>query len=140
MLQTERVRRGTPAQFAALVDAVGHGPGGLFVYSGPVLLYPATGRPALTRYLFPSHLEFLREAGSLGVDQRAEIGRVFARHPGAVVMKSPIEQEDPAIRALVLGRLHLEDYRPAPPLPLGGDAVIVYRRPVTTPPSPPAAR
>ena len=92
ILLSERARRGTAAEFdGTLADAVGRGPGGLFVYSGPVLLYPATGRPALTRYLFPSHLEFGREAGSIGVDQRAEIGRIFAQAP-AVVVLAPADQ------------------------------------------------
>jgi hypothetical protein len=131
VLRSERARRGTAAEFAALAAAVGRGPGGLFIYSGPVLLYPATGRPALTRYLFPSHLEFRREAGSIGVDQAAEIRRVFAQAPGAVVMAPPIAEEDPAIRTLVLHALATRGYRATAPVMLGHDAVLVYRRAAT---------
>ena len=133
ILRSERARRGTAAQFATLADVVGRGPGGLFVYSGPVLLYPATGRPALTRYLFPSHLEFRREAGSIGVNQAAEIGRVFVQAPGAVVMGPPIREEDPAIRALVLRDLARGGYIARPPVTLGHDAMIVYRRATSRP-------
>lgn len=131
VLRSERARRGTAAEFATLAAAVGRGPGGLFIYSGPVLLYPATGRPALTRYLFPSHLEFRREAGSIGVDQATEIGRVFAQAPGAVVMGPPIAEEDPAIRTLVLRALARRGYRAMAPVMLGHDAVLVYRRAAT---------
>ena len=139
ILRSERIRRGTTAQFDALVDAVGHGPGGLFVYSGPVLLYPATGRPALSRYIFPSHLEFYREAGSIGVDQRAEIDRIFTQAPAAVVMQPPIADENPAIRDLVERHLSQEGYRPTAPLKLGREVIMVFRRP-TSSPSRPAAR
>ncbi len=132
ILRSERERRGTAAQFDVLVAAVGRGPGGLFVYSGPVLLYPASGRPALTRYLFPSHLEFAREAGSIGVDQRAEIERIFARAPAVVVMAPAIGEEEPPIRALVARLLRDGGYRAMPPVRLGHDEVLVFRRPATS--------
>ena len=136
ILRSERTRRGTPAQFAALVRAVGHPSrqdrGGLFVYSGPVLLYPATGRAALTRYIFPSHLQFYREAGSIGVDQRAEIERIFARHPAVVVLAPAIDDEAPAIRDLLKRLLWRGGYRVSAPLRLGRDQMLVFRRAATT--------
>ena len=136
ILRSERARRGTPAQFAALVRAVGHPSrqdrGGLFVYSGPVLLYPASGRPALTRYIFPSHLQFYREAGSIGVDQRTEIERIFARRPAVVVLAPAIDDEAPAIRDLVKRLLWRGGYRVSAPLRLGRDQVLVFRRAATT--------
>ncbi|WP_174291305.1 hypothetical protein [Sphingomonas bacterium] len=139
VLRSERERRGTAAQFQRLTATVGRGPGGLFVYSGPVLLYPATGRPALTRYLFPSHLQFDREAGSIGVDQRAEIERIFAQAPAAVVMAPAIGEEEPAMRTLVEQRLSRDGYVAQPSVRLGHDDVVVFRRP-TSSPSRPAAR
>lgn len=139
VLVSEGARRGAPAQFDTLAATVGHGPGGLFVYSGPVLLYPATGRPALTRYIFPSHLQFKREAGSIGVDQRAEIERIMAQHPAVVVLAPAIEDEEPEMRDLLKRRLWQGGYVVAPPLQLGRDAVLVFRRP-TSRSSPPAAR
>ena len=129
ILLSERQRRGTAAEFAALVERVGRGPGGLFVYSGPVLLYPASGRPALTRYIFPSHLEFFREAGSIGVDQAAELGHILDRRPAAVVMAPAIEDEDPALREMVKRRLWKDGYRATPPVRLGRDQVLVFRSP-----------
>jgi hypothetical protein len=131
VLRSERAHRGTPAQFEALVRSIGRGPGGLFVYSGPVLLYPATGRPALTRYLFPSHLEFRREAGSIGVDQVQELNHILDRRPAAVVMAPPIGEEDPALRALVMRRLHQGGYRLVPALRLGRDRISVFRLPTS---------
>ena len=138
VLLSERARRGTAAQFATLVDAVGHGPGGLFVYSGPVLLYPASGRPALTRYIFPSHLEFFREAGSIGVDQRAEIAHIMDQRPAAVVLAPAIDDEEPAIRDLVKRRLWRGGYRVSAQIVLGRDDVLVFRRSTSSPSLQPA--
>ena len=129
ILRSERARRGTADQFAALVARVGHGPGPLFVYSGPVLLYPASGRPAPTPYIFPSHLQFAREAGSIGVDQAAELNRIFDRRPAAVVLAPAIDDEIPALRDLVKRRLWQGGYRATPPLLLGRDRVLVFRAP-----------
>ena len=137
----ERGHRGTARQFEKLTAAVGHGPGALFVYSGPVLLYPASGRPALTRYIFPSHLQFRREAGSIGVDQRAEIERIMARRPAIVVLAPAIEEEEPALRDLLKQRLWQAGYMLEPPLLLGRENILIFRRPASTSrPSSPAAR
>ena len=129
VLLAERSHRGTAAQFDALAARVGHGPGALFVYSGPVLLYPATGRPMPTRYIFPSHLQFHREAGSIGVDQAQELNRIFDSRPAAVVLSPAIDDENPALRDLVKRRLWQGGYRATPPLPLGRDQVLVFRAP-----------
>lgn len=101
-LLIKRHNRGTPAQFAALVEAVGHGTGCLYVYSGESMLYPASGRCALTRYQFPSHLSRMREAGAIGVDQRAELTHVLAQRPEIIVTGPAYRGEIPEIRALLM--------------------------------------
>ena len=50
----------------------------------PPLLYPATGRRAATRYVFPSHLYLAPRSGSIGVDQADEV----APHPRATAAPS----------------------------------------------------
>ncbi|MBU6267256.1 MAG: hypothetical protein KGN34_06935 [Sphingomonadales bacterium] len=71
----------------ALASAVVHHDGGrgLFVYDGPVLLYAMTGRPFPSPLVFPHHLNQLIERNVSHLDTDAEVARVLARHPGAVV-------------------------------------------------------
>lgn len=126
-LVIDRQRRGTPAEFAALVNAVGRGPGCLYVYSSSSMVYPATGRCAVSRYVFPSHLTRTRETGAIGVDQGAELVRIFARAPDIVVMGPAYDGERPDIRAAAVARL-ARDYRLAAQVPLGRKRVGVYRR------------
>ena len=128
-LVVDRVRRGTPAQFAALVRAVGSGSGCLYVYSSTAMLYPATGRCSLSRYVFPSHLTRLREEGAIGVDQATELRHVLAARPAVVVVGPPYKGERADIRAMALG-LITHDYRLTTRVRLGRKTVAVYRRDV----------
>jgi hypothetical protein len=128
-LVVDRVRRGTPAQFAALVRAVGSGPGCLYVYSSTAMLYPATGRCSLSRYVFPSHLTRLREEGAIGVDQATELRHVLAARPAVVVVGPPYKGERADIRAMAVG-LITHDYRLTTRVRLGRKTVAVYRRDV----------
>ena len=137
VLQSERRGRGTPAQFAALVRAIRPAPGTLYVYSGSAMLYAATGRAPLSRYVLPSHLYLARERGAIGVDQMAEIARIFAQVPDVVVTEAPLYEESPDTAALVRRELARGRYRLDATMPLGRYALAVYRRP-TTRTSPPA--
>ncbi|MCW3837195.1 hypothetical protein ACFQ1E_14555 [Sphingomonas canadensis] len=120
--------RGTAAQYAALVRGIGRGPGCLYVYSGPSMLYAQSGRCAVTRYWFPSHLGRVREAGATGVDQAAELRRIFARaRPEVVVMRGPYRGENAPIRAIAEAEV-ARAYAPAGRYPLGDLTVTVYRR------------
>ena len=58
---------------------------GLFVYDGPLLLYAMTGRPLPGPLVFPHHLNQAIERNVSQFDTDAEVDRVLARHPGAVV-------------------------------------------------------
>ena len=44
LLVQKRLERGTAEQVQRIVDAIGQGNGCLFVYSGPTIFYPLTGR------------------------------------------------------------------------------------------------
>lgn len=131
-LVIDRQRRGTPAQFAALVRAIGRGPGCLYVYSSSSMLYPATGRCAVSRYVFPSHLTRDRETGAIGVDQMAELRRIFAKAPAVVVMGPPYAGERTDIRAAARA-IVAREYRVAARMPLGRKRIDVYRRRVLAP-------
>jgi hypothetical protein len=91
------------------------------------MLYPATGRCAVSRYVFPSHLTRAREAGAIGVDQASEIRHVFAAAPEVVVMGPPYDGERPEIRSLALDLL-AQRYRLAGQVKLGRKRVSIYRR------------
>ncbi|MEH3160021.1 MAG: hypothetical protein PGN08_14490 [Sphingomonas taxi] len=126
VLVAQRAGRGDARQFAALTRAVGPGPGCLFVYSGTTMLYAATGRCLVSRYVVPSHLSRLREAGATGVDQDSELRRILAARPGTVVMRPPYNGERPAAHALVAAAM-ARDYRLTARLPMGNEAISVYQ-------------
>lgn len=127
VLISKRFTRGTQAQFTAIADAIGQGPGCLYVYSGETALYPATGRCALTRYLFPSHLGRVRETGAIGVDQPAEIARILALKPEIVVLRPAYRGERADTRALVMADMRAA-YRLRAVRPLGNQAIQIFER------------
>ncbi|MET4896878.1 hypothetical protein RN629_06825 [Sphingomonadaceae bacterium jetA1] len=121
-----RHERGGPAEFAALSAAVGRGPGCLYVYSGSTMLYVATRRCALSRYIVPAHLSRAREAGATGVDQDAEIARILRARPAVVVMRPPYNGERPAAHARVMAAM-ADGYRLTAKLPMGNETIRVYK-------------
>lgn len=123
----DRWAHGDGADLARLAAAVGRGPEPLFVYSGPTLLYPLTGRPPLTRFMFPSHLHLGREERSIGVLQAQEIARILSRRPAVIVMEPYRGAEERRVRALV-ERAVARDYRRSARVPVGRAWVSVYRR------------
>ncbi|RZL59453.1 MAG: hypothetical protein EOP65_03110 [Sphingomonas sp.] len=127
VLIVQRAGRGDAGELAALAQAVGRGPGCLYVYSGTDMLYSATGRCALSRYLVPSHLIRFREAGATGVDQDSEIRRILAAGPEAVVIRPQYRGERPAAHAIVTAAM-ARDYRLTATLPMGNELLRVYHR------------
>jgi hypothetical protein len=127
MLAVKQTYRGTPAQFAAVARAVGTGPGCLYVYSGDSMLYAATHRCALSRYVFPSHLDREREQGAVGTDQVAEAGRIMDRRPEIFVLRAPFSGESADVRALVTSRLR-QGYAMKAQIPYGDGWVQVHRK------------
>lgn len=126
VLLSLRHERGDAAEFAALSQAVGRGPGCLYVYSGSTMLYVATERCALSRWIVPAHLSRAREAGATGVDQDAEITRVLSQHPAVVVMRPPYNGERPEAHARVIAAM-ADGYRLAAKLPMGNETIRVYK-------------
>ncbi|AQR74822.1 glycosyltransferase family 39 protein [Sphingomonas sp. LM7] len=132
--------RGDAAQLETLVEAIGHGRGCLYVYSGNVSLYGHSGRCTLSDWVFPSHLSRERENGAIGVDQLAEIARIFARKPEVVVMAPAFSGERAQSRALVLTKLRDRRYTLRGRYPLGKLMLDVYAAPGSTAGVPPAPR
>ncbi len=126
VLLSLRHERGDAAEFAALSQAVGKEPGCLYVYSGSTMLYVATQRCALSRWIVPAHLSRAREAGATGVDQDSEITRILSQHPAVVVMRPPYNGERPAAHAGVLAAM-ADGYRLAAKLPMGNETISVYK-------------
>jgi hypothetical protein len=118
--------RGTPAQFAALVTAVGRGPGCLWVQSGETMLHAATDRCTSSRFVFPSHLGRNREHAAIGADQASEIDQILASKPAVIVMRGAYRGERPEIRAHVLRAIRT-DYRRSGEVILGKNRVTVYK-------------
>ena len=123
----DRLGRGGPAQFEALVHAIGDGPGCLWVYSGTPKIYAAVPRCRVTRYLFPSHLYRTREQGAIGVDQEAEVRRILAMAPAVIVMRPLSIGERPEIRAIVTAAI-ARGYVVGARRPLGRETLTIYRR------------
>jgi len=74
--------------FAELTAAIrahdgGHG---LLVYAGPAQLYPMSGNPLPTPLAFETHLSQASERNVSHLDTVAELRRVLAKRPGAVVL------------------------------------------------------
>ncbi len=126
VLLSLRHERGDAAEFAVLSQAVGKGPGCLYVYSGSTMLYVATERCALSRWIVPAHLSRAREAGATGVDQDAEIARILSQHPAVVVMRPPYNGERPEAHAHVVAAM-ADGYRLAAKLPMGNETISVYK-------------
>ncbi len=126
VLLSLRHERGDATEFAALSQAVGKGPGCLYVYSGSTMLYVATQRCVLSRWIVPAHLSRAREAGATGVDQDSEITRILSQHPAVVVMRPPYNGERPAAHARVLAAM-ADGYRLAAKLPMGNETISVYK-------------
>lgn len=80
--------RGTAEQFAQATRLVSANLKGrcLYVFHGDTALYRTTNACIPTRFAFPSHLDAMNEAGSLGLAPVAEVRRIMSSHPGVVVM------------------------------------------------------
>ena len=84
----------------------------LYVFDGPAVLYRTTQTCLPTKYIYPDHLNNALERGSLGVSQPAEIRRILAARPGAIVTASkPVTEQCGECLDLVYDKVAAE-YRP----------------------------
>ena len=84
----------------------------LFVFDGPTTLYRMTASCLPSRFVYPDHLNNPLERFALGVSQEGEVARIFAGHPGAVVVADDtFATRDTPARRLVASELP-QAYRP----------------------------
>ncbi len=127
--------RGNARQLETMSNAIGHGPGCMYVYSGTSMLYAYTGRCTVTAWIFPSHIARERENGALGVDQLEEVDRIFAKRPEMVVMRPQFIGERLEARERVLAHLKTDGYRLKGQWPIGNLMLDVYQAESRVPPS-----
>jgi 4-amino-4-deoxy-L-arabinose transferase-like glycosyltransferase len=85
-IRTHRQHFGGAATMQLMVDAIKPRlTGCLWVFDGDSILYYLTGACLPTKFAFPQHLLFTREAGALGIDPEREVRRIMASKPQMVV-------------------------------------------------------
>ena len=123
--------KGTRAQALALAAAAQPKPGqSLYVYNGPPALYLLTGSPLPTRWPFPGHLNTADEAtaAAIGTDPVAEVRRILAGKPEAIVDTIPAYALGNAQTHAIVTAALARDYRLVLRQPLArGRTRLVYR-------------
>lgn len=106
-LEESRTGRASLVHLAAAIRP--HvGPQGpcLLVFDGPTALYRLTGSCLPSRIVYPDHWNDALERDSLGIDRLAELRRVLAQQPGAIVTgDDPVARQDPQVQALIQATL-----------------------------------
>lgn len=126
---SERTKGGA-AEALAVANAATPARGCLYVYDGYPALYLLTHSCLPSKWVFPGHLATRDEASAaaIGVDPVAEVRRILAARPGAIVDDYPrFAFGNPATRA-VLREVLARDYHLAACIPTGPSRVrLVYR-------------
>lgn len=83
----------------------------LFVFDGPTALYRLSNSCAPSRFVYPDHMNNALETQALGIDQTAEVARILAARPPAIVVADrPVTPQNPDVERLVRQALE-QDYR-----------------------------
>jgi hypothetical protein len=122
--------RGNAEELDNLASGIGRGQGCLYVHSGNAILYSYTDRCTVTRWMFPSHLSRERENGALGIDQLAEVRRIFTQKPEVVVMRPEYLGERLLVRQVALKEMRSLGYQLTGRYPLGDVLIDVYKLPI----------
>lgn len=118
----------TVERMAKAIGPVGTAPGCLFVFDGFPALYQEVDSCLPSRFAFPGHLNGMMEAGSIGVDPVAEVSRIMATRPAAVVLDEPRWSLQNKDTAAVVDRALAADYVLVLREPTGpGRFRLVYR-------------
>lgn len=129
-INDNRRARGFGPQVAAMAGVIRPllGNGCLFVFHGEPALYRLTGSCLPTRWPFPNHLNYTREAPAIGGDPLAEIRRIMATRPPVVVIGTRPEPEiSPAAWRYMEAEL-ARDYIRIFEVPVGTRLRLVYQR------------
>jgi hypothetical protein len=125
--------RGDGTEVRALANAATLGPGEfLYVFDGESILYFLTRSPLPTRFVFPTHLNDLREAEGIGIDPVAELRRILASRPAFIATTDGTRPRiNPESWAVLSEALHT-GYEPVRSVRIGNRNRVLYRR-VTSP-------
>ncbi len=94
--------KGGRAEAQKMVEAIGPVPNCLYVHNGFPSLYQLSNSRLPTRFIFPGHLNTAVEAKAIGVDPVAEVARILANKPDAIVTDLPVfSQGNTQTQALV---------------------------------------
>jgi hypothetical protein len=119
--------RGDGSEVRALAEAVTPG-ATLYVFDGETILYFLTRSPLPTPYVFPTHLNDLREVGGIGVDPVAELRRILASRPAFIATTdSSRARINPEAWALLSEALRTE-YQPIRNVKIGNRHRVLYQR------------
>ncbi|WP_353227453.1 hypothetical protein [Novosphingobium sp.] len=101
----------------------------LYIYDGPAVIYLLTNACAPSRYIYPDHLNNPTEAPALGVDPVAEMTRVLASRPGAILTadRPVIPRVNPATQVLVRDAL-ARDYVLVARVPANDRVIYAWAR------------
>jgi hypothetical protein len=109
-LDANRSARRTFGSVAGRIEAARRG-GCIFLVNGPTALYAEVPACRVTHYLFPYHLSLDTEASAVGIDQRAEVERIFDARPAVVVTQDDERSKySRDVGAVIAARL-AADYR-----------------------------
>ncbi|WP_225207311.1 ArnT family glycosyltransferase [Novosphingobium huizhouense] len=125
-LSEMRADRAGFARLAALIGRDGQARG-LYVFTGPVELYPATGNDG-GRYPYPSHHSNQLEMGGLGIAQRTLVEQALARHPAFILARKDYAEWPDALTVPLVEATLQRDYRPVGTASILGDDLVLYRR------------
>ncbi|MCP9223499.1 hypothetical protein MKP08_12155 [Erythrobacter sp. LQ02-29] len=122
---------GNRDQFRTVAAAIERqlGPDGcLYIHEGEPGLYHATGACTVTRYLFTTHLNSLKEQHALGIDTAAEMRHIVAQRP-QVIVKAVEPYSDPPNRPAraIMDRALARDYRETGRYQLGVHTLEIWR-------------
>jgi hypothetical protein len=126
---SERTKGGA-AEAQAVAQAATPARGCLYVYDGYPALYMLTHSCLPSKWVFPGHLNTQDEASAkaIGVDPVAEIRRILATRPGAIVDDYPRFAFGNRATRAVLRKALARDYHLAACIPTGPSRVrLVYR-------------
>lgn len=112
-----------------MAAAMRGGTGCPYVFAGDAVLYLFADACLPTRYAFPSSLAYEPERGAIGVDEVAEVRRIMAARPPAVVtLAEPLAPWNVHTLAVMAPALR-DDYRLVMRVPRQeGGAMLLYRR------------
>ncbi len=99
-----------------------------YVFAGDSSLYHLSGGCIPTPYAFPSSLAYEAERGAIGIDEAAEVARILARRPPAIVtLDDPFSPWNAATQGQMVTAL-ARDYRLVLAVPREGRRELLYVR------------